>query len=475
MSRRAWTLIAVLVVLGAAAGGYAWLSRPKAAAPAGADAPSKLTLATGDPDKLQKMELYDRPEGTLTLVKKDKAWTVVPAAPAGVTLETGALDELAGLFTGLTAESLVEETPTDLAQFGLQPPRAAATGTFSDGTSRTLHLGDRTPSRDGYYLQVKGDPRVYTVFQNYGDRLHDTLNDLRSRKISPAINYEEITYLKLVNAEGKVIEVREKSPEETKGFMLGMGRYVLTRPYPYLHGVDAQKTDQLIRAGEAVTISAFVDDQPADLSKYGLQKPRGELLVRDTTGSIDFLFGAEKDPSQTYFMIRGRPGVYTTSTSSLSFLGTKAMDVADRFIFIPSIEDVDSVAITAGGKTHLFSIARTTKKAEKAGQPDEVSAAYAMDGTSMEESAFKGFYQVVIGLQIEGEVTHAVADAPVVRIRYELNKGPTKSVTIGFAPYNQDFYAAFVNGQSAFALGHDQVDRMLAKQELVLKGETLFN
>jgi hypothetical protein len=476
MSRRAWTLIAVLVVLGAAIGGYYWLSRPKPAAATGPKAAEKLTLATGDRDKLVKMELYDRPEGAMTIVKNGKDWTIQPPPPAGVAMETSSIDDLAGNFTGLTAESVVDEKPTDLAQFGLQPPKAAATGTFSDGTKHTLLLGDRTPSRGGYYMQVKGDQRVYSVLPMEGDRLHVTLNDLRSRKITPALNYEEITYLKLVGRDGKVIEARDKTPVESKSFQLGMGRFVLTRPYPYLHGVDPQQQDRLVKAGEAVTISTFVDDRPADLSKYGLAQPRGELLLKDKSGTVDFLFGAPRDSSQTYFMIRGRPNVYATDTSSLSFLDTKAFDVADRFTFIPSIEDVDSIAITAAGKTHLMGITRTTKKAAKAGDPDLVVATYAVDGKSIEEETFKNLYQVVIGLQIEGEVTHAVPDRPAVTVLYTLNKGLAKTVTIDFAPYNRDFYAIFVNGANAFALTNGQVGRMLEKLDRVLKGEKLsFN
>jgi hypothetical protein len=121
-------------------------------------------------------------------------------------------------------------------------------------------------------------------------------------------------------------------------------------------------------------------------------------------------------------------------------------------------------------------ITRTAKKADKAGDPDLVVATYAVDGKSVEEETFKNLYQAVIGLQIEGEVTHAVPDRPAVTVLYTLNKGLAKTVTIDFAPYNRDFYAIFVNGANAFALTNGQVGRMLEKLDRVLKGEKLsFN
>jgi hypothetical protein len=470
MSRRSWTLIVVVVVLGVLVGGYFWLSRPKTAA---APAAQKLPLSVGDKDTLVKMVLTDRKEGTMTLVKNGKAWTMEPPAPAWVTFEAGTMDDLAGLFTSLYAEEVVDEKPTDLRQFGLQPPKATAIGRWSDGTTHTLLLGDKTPTGSAYYVQVKGDPKVYAVYSGSGDQFHWTSSDLRSKAITPALNYDEITQLKIVERGGTTIEARAKTEEEAKSFQLGFGRYVLTRPYAYPCGLDSQKQDQLIKGTQGISISSFVDDQPSNLAKYGLDHPWGEALVRDKTSTVDFLFGAEKDSTQTYFMLRGHPSVYSTDTPSLSFMNTKPFDIVDKFTFIPSIEDVERIEITAGGKTHVLAISRTTKKAEKAGEADEVTATYTMDGKSAEEENFKKFYQVLIGLQIEGEVKHAVPDKPEVSVRYMLNKGASKTVTLDFAPYDRDFYAVFMNGVNLFALTRQQVGQMTAKLDALLRGEKI--
>ena len=85
--------------------------------------------------------------------------------------------------------------------------------------------------------------------------------------------------------------------------------------------------------------------------------------------------------------------MYLVDTSSLDFLKTKPFDVIDKFMFIPNIEDVDRMDITTGGKAHTLVITRTTKKAAKAGEPDEVTSAYTADGKTVEEDSFKKFYQ----------------------------------------------------------------------------------
>ena len=213
MSRRAWTLVAALVVLGGLVGGYLWLARPRTVSPAAAA--DRIALSTGAKDSLVKIVLTGRAEGTLTLVKNAKAWSLEPRAPAGVTFDAGTIDDLAASFTELFAETVIDEKPADLVQYGLQPPKARAVGTFSDGSAHTLLLGDKTPTGGAFYLQVKGDPKVYTVAHFIGQRLFWTASDLRSRAIEPSINYEEISSLKIVRSDGTVIEGDPKQIRET--------------------------------------------------------------------------------------------------------------------------------------------------------------------------------------------------------------------------------------------------------------------
>jgi hypothetical protein len=468
MSRRGWTLLAVLVVLGGLIGGTLWLTRPK---PAPAAVNARIQLLKGDKEKLAKVQLAGRAEGDLTLLKKGATWTLVPPGPAWLVFDTGNVDRLLTGISDLFAERVIDESPTDLSQYGLKPPKATATGTFSDGTAQTVYLGDRAPGSGTYYLQVKGDPRVYTVQMYDAEHFHWTVNDLRAKTITPALNYDEVSYLRLVERDGTVIEAKEKTTDEVKSYQLGFGKYILTRPYPFPRGVDTEKQDPLLKAPQAIAIESFVADAPRDLARYGLARPWGEALVRDKANAITFLFGAQKNDTETYFMIKGQPTVYSVTTSTLSFMGTKPFDVVDKFIFIPNIDDVDRIDITAAGTKHVLAISRTTKKAEKAGEEDKVEAAYSMDGKPAVEEYFKKFYQSVIGLQADGEVRRQVPDVPDVSVTFTMNKGPSKKVTLDYAPYDRDFYAIFMDGKSVFALTRGQMDAMRAKLDLLLKGE----
>jgi hypothetical protein len=334
----------------------------------------------------------------------------------------------------------------------------------------TLYLGNKTEAGNTYYLQVKGDPKVYTVWMNNGQHYHWTVNDLRSKTITPAINYDEVTLFRITQRNGTVIEATEKTADEQKSFQLGFGKF-LTRPYSYLRGLDSEKQDTFIKGPQSITIEGFGEDNPKDLSKYGLARPWGEALVRDKSNTIDFLFGSDAGESMSWFMIKGQPVVYKTYTSSLSFMDSKPFDLVDKFTFIPGIDDVDRVDISANGAVHVLTISRVTKKAEKAGDPDEVVATYTVDGQNAVEDNFKHFYQSLIGLQVEGEVQKVVPDRPEVAVKFTLNKGAKRVVRVDYAPYDRDFDAIFLDGISEFALTKGQLSAMLAKLDVLLAGK----
>lgn len=477
MKRRWWTLAALVIVLGAVVGGISFLRRPQPA-PAGANI-TRVELTTREEAALVKVVLTERAEGTLVLEKKGETWTAV-SAPR-IALSAAAARDLAYHFWSLTAERTVEENPVDLAPFGLSPARVRAEGTYSDGTIVAYLLGDRTPTSDGYYLQVKGDARLYTVWTIVGDHFHWTLKDLRDRAIAPEIRPDEIVSMRMRRPDGRVVEIVEKSAEEVKNLQLGFGRYFLVRPYHMPRGLNAEKQDAFLKEPLAVSIDDFVDDNPKDPGAYGLSTPWADVLVRDKAGnSLGYQVGARRSDGMRFFRLTGKPSVYAVEESKLSFLTSSPFDIVERFAFIPNIDDVDGLEIAAGGVTHTLTLSRTTKLPDSEGAEPEVVTSFTADGQRVEDGSFRKFYQRVIGLLVEGEVGKPPAGpngspsgSAEVRTRYLLNRGSVRDVTISYVPYDRDFYAVFIGGRCDFAISRGQLDAMLATLRRLLAGETI--
>ena len=279
---------------------------------------------------------------------------------------------------------------------------------------------------------------------NHGQHFHWKVADLRSKSLLTAINPEEVSYYKARLRSGQTIEIIEKTPDELKQFQLGFGEYLMVKPYPARRGVDGEKFDPCSRARPPSTSpSSSTTRRPA--WRATAWTSRGASCSCATSPAPSTCSSAPiAGTDRVYFQVAGERAVYAVDAYKLDFLGTKPFDIVDKFLFIPSIDDLDRLDVTVGGATHAFTLTRVTKKATEAGAEDEVVVTYTGDGRELGEDNFKKFYQSVIALSVEGEAPRVVPNAPVVSIRYRLNTGSDTDVKVDLAPYDKIFYASFV-------------------------------
>ena len=72
----------------------------------------------------------------------------------------------------------------------------------------------------------------------------------------------------------------------------------------------------------SVWAEQLIEDDPSDLTIYGLDKPWGKVRITDTAGkSAEFIFGNHTPSRTSYYMMMGdRPNVYTLSSYSTDIL-----------------------------------------------------------------------------------------------------------------------------------------------------------
>jgi hypothetical protein len=245
----------------------------------------------------------------------------------------------------------------------------------------------------------------------------------------------------------------------------------MTQPYSEPVGVDTQNFQPVLDALPNIAIEGFVEDNPKDLAQYGLDKPKGELIVKDKQNTLHILIGDDKDDTQVYFKTADSPSVYVMSKDKLSFMDTKPYDIMEKFAYIVNINDVDRIIVEAKGKTHDITLTRTTKKAEEEGEEDEEVTTYKVDGKVVEEDPFKKYYQSLIGMTVDAENDKQLEEVPEVKTTFFLNKGNKREVHVNYVPYNNDFYAVFRGDKAEFVLSKQQVDKMLQDLEDLIAGK----
>ncbi len=458
--KRAVILIILGGVLAALIGGVLLLThRPFASKEqARAADPGKVSISRFDKALLKSMRVRTASH-TLELHKSGEEWGV--DYPHPIELNSMAVDDLAYSFAGLYSEVIVEENPQDLARYGLEPPVATAAYELLDGSKREFYLGDKTSTGNTYYLMAQDDPMLYAVWMNHGLHFQYELADIRSKKL-PVINTNEISYLEIARRDGVVLEASHRDSVPSGEGEFAMTSLFLTQPYSPSRPVSMDRWPEYTKTISTLEISRFIDDDPQDLSRYGLDPPAIELHMRDAQNSLELKFG-DKTGNLVYFQKGADRAVYAMEKDRLDFLDVKPFFLMDKFAFIVSIDNVERITIEAPETEHTLSMTRKTEKKQQGDKvEEEVITTYSLDGSEVEEDAFKDAYQALIALFLEAEYSPAVPEHPEVRLVYSMNKGSIPEYVISFVPFDVDFYAVFKNGATGFLISRIQIEKMLA-------------
>ena len=161
--KRLITIVTAVIAVAAIAVAYVAIkNRPPA--PFVESSYEKVRVLQLEEEEIQRIEINSE-ERTLVLEQKDGVWTI--DYPYEIELDNMHVDDVVSNFTSLWAEEIVEEQAQDIGQYGLEKPAVVATAFLADQTAAVIHLGDRTPVRNTYYLKVEGDPKVYAVWMNH--------------------------------------------------------------------------------------------------------------------------------------------------------------------------------------------------------------------------------------------------------------------------------------------------------------------
>ena len=169
----------VLLVLAAGLGAYIYFVESKRDLTDPETRKEKVfTVETG---KIEEVELRS-PNGDTTLKKNGTTWQVV--APVTVPADESTVSSLVSALETLEMQRSLEDNPTSVAQFGLDPARVSvAFKVAGDTTQRRLNIGNKTPTGSDLYARVEGQPKLFLISAHLEDTLNRTTFDLRDKSL----------------------------------------------------------------------------------------------------------------------------------------------------------------------------------------------------------------------------------------------------------------------------------------------------
>lgn len=169
------------------------------------------------------------------------------------------------------ASSFVVDPKPDPAKYGLVQPRLTVEATDKKGL-HTVTFGNETKDNKIYAL-VQGETEVALVPKSVYDNLNKNVGDLRGKELI-TLQSDRVSYVELKNAHG--LFRLEKTGKDA--WMLSDGTD------PQKRKAKGEKVQQIITDLTGAAYK-YVEENPADLGKYGLTAPEITVTLNQGQGS----------------------------------------------------------------------------------------------------------------------------------------------------------------------------------------------
>lgn len=316
MKRYLNTLIALALFLGLW-GGFNYYNRRKAKKIEQSALKPAASVLGVSAAHIQSVSLTPRDGKTITCQLQGKNWTIV--APAAVAADSEKIQSFVNTLATAAEDHEVDAHPSSLKDYGLDPPsETIQVQSSANPKSTTLLLGDLTPTNEGVYAQVSGNPRVFTLPGYMKSSLEKTLFDLRDTR-AVTLDADRINRIEADSA-GKKFTLA-KNPE---------GDWELDLP-PAVRA-DRYTVQSLTDAVRGLTMANIVEEDKKNQAKYGFSKPTLTLKLTTPDGSQTLVVG-KLDGGNYDTMNSSLAPIFTLATSSITSFQKTAADLHDKDLF----------------------------------------------------------------------------------------------------------------------------------------------
>ena len=328
-------LIVAAAVLAALTGALYWSNDHKSTETAQPPAdllPKILALKEGD---IVGIAIKKKDADEVVLKKDGNNWRIT--APQALVADQSAVSGMVSPLATLDAQRLVEDKASDLNQYGLSDPSLAVSITEKNYQTQQLLIGDSTPSGNGVYAKLGGDPRVFTMASFNGSTLHKSLNDLRDKRLITA-DADKISRIDLVTKQENIEFDRDKD------------QWQILKPKPMR--ADGSQVDDLVRALTDAKMDLSSGDPKKNVPAFASGTPVASVKITTESGTQDLQLRKSKDDYYAKSSIVG--GVYKVSGSLGQQFAKKLDDFRNKKLFDFGLGEPNKIEMHDGAKAYFF-------------------------------------------------------------------------------------------------------------------------
>ena len=369
------------------------------------------------------------------LNKVNNVWNVMDIS--NIRLEQSKVSSVISKVKFLYAEELIAENASDLSAYGLDNPSMVVIMTDVDNNVSKIKFGIQTGTQSGYYTTVNDEDEIYIVSTDIFNALNGGISSLRSKTI---VDIKELITGITISNEKSTFTIQTKTSENVNAN--NMSKWEMITPYK-------KDVNQSIFEGKIIdaldfTISEFIDDNPADYNKYGLNVPRYTITIKTVSEVYKILLGNDKDGSSIYIKIADEPNVYSINKELVKYRDFEPVYLLESYVFIRKIISTDNIVFNVG-ENYVLKVENSD---------------FYLNNKKVDENLFRIAYESIIAPVISGEVDLVNIGKELCSFTFNYNTN-TPPETVVYYEYGDMYAAASVNGEIDFYVKRSYVDDMI--------------
>jgi hypothetical protein len=362
-------------------------------------------------DDIEELEIRSEDEETTRLTKSDGQWRIVE--PVTADADADELSTIATTLADLEIQSVVEEEAPDLQRFGLEPARIdVGFRTAGQDEMQRLLIGDRTPTGSDIYARTPDSRRVFLVSSFIDSTFNKNTFALRDKDI-----------LKFERAKVDSFDLSRGATRYS--FRKADGEWDIVQPIA-ARG-DFGLIESAVERVASAQMQRLVEPEPADLRKYGLERPTATVVVGTGDQRSTLTLGSTED-AVTYAKDAARPMVFAVAPTIESDLFKALEEYRRKDLFDSRSFTATRAEITQGADSVTF---EKTKDGE--------SETWTRTGGGTVESGsvddLLGRITALRATEFQTS-THPSLKSPLLTVTIHFGEGKTETVSFGRAGEN---------------------------------------
>lgn len=432
------------------------------------------TLVSLDTEKLASVHvtLSGSDDYTLTSTTKNKKTTYSMSGSQDTSAYSDSLMQNLCSTASSVSGQVVETSCDDLSKYGLADGDSVSTVaiTDTDGKTTILRFGVSSDVVSGTYCNIDGKTDVYLVDSDTASALLEQESYYRNLTVlgsyySLSSEVKSLTVDALADGTVLTIQARDTSGmDETTA--KAYSDFVFTAPVSCDADDSALKNGLLSDLQTLLTAQSIAEDNPSDLSKYGLDKPTARVHIKTNSIDATVLIGSTTDDnSGCYVMKEGGSTVFISDASGCDFLNDTWSDWRSTNLMPFSLNEVSQITVTQDGTTHTVAVTQETadedseEESEDSSNTDssdtssDVSQTAALDGETMSTEALQKLYAALDSVNYTRILDTPTQQQAQATVTLTMTDGSTRSLS--FAKGGSREYLVSVDG-GAYAYGVQQ-------------------